>query len=170
MIYLTAEHQHPPRTLTLEGVQYPVAALIEQKATTKLAEIGAAYLHVTVEGDAPLGYSDWEYIDGQYVRGPAGTEEERAAAALQQYRENLSCTPAQGELALYHYGQQIGADLLAGYDAWCNSPERTREELIWVNRATVWRRLDSNILAGAAAIGITDDSQLDALFELAGTL
>lgn len=83
MIYLTAQHETPPSVITLEGTQYPVTRMIELDDAIGLAAIGV-YQHITAEGDAPLGYTDWALVDGQYVREPAGTEAERNAALLKQ--------------------------------------------------------------------------------------
>ena len=171
MSYLTAEHTTPPRVITKDVVEYPVARLIKLRDTATLATLGI-YPHEYYTGtDAPLGV-EWQYddADAKWVQVPIGTEEERADAAITQYRANLQCTPIQGELALIRYGEQAGIDLIGGYDAWRTAPERTREEKAWIERTQIWKRVDPNVLAGAAAVGLTDDTLLDQLFELAQTL
>ena len=101
---------------------------------------------------------------------PQPTTAEIAAAELPAKRASMQCTPIQGELAMIRYGEQISVDLIGAYDAYRASPERTREEKAWIERTQIWKRLDPNVLTGAAAVGITDDALLDQLFELAKTL
>lgn len=81
MIYLTAEHQNPPRTITKGDVQYPVARYIEQGDTAALATLGV-YPHEYYTGtDASLGV-EWQYDDAdvKWVQVPIGTEQERNLA------------------------------------------------------------------------------------------
>jgi hypothetical protein len=187
MSYMTVEHKSPPRQVERNGLFVPTAPLIKratdgdpaerEDARAKLAAIGV-YWHVPDEGPIPpLGYTDYQLVGIEYRREPAGTPEERQAAAdaqeaaaLQARREGMQCTPIQGELALIRYGQQVGQDLIGGYDAWRTAQERTREERAWIERTQSWKRLDPNVLSGAAAVGIVEDALLDALFEMAATL
>lgn len=79
MIYLTETHRSPPAVVELDGLLHPTAPLIERDDTARLAELGI-HPHVTAEGEAPLGYTDWVLTDGTYYREPAGTQEEIDAA------------------------------------------------------------------------------------------
>ena len=169
--YLTESHETPPRIISLDGKQYPINRLIHLNEVDLLATLGV-YQHETQDGDAPLEYTDWSFNaeEKKYTREIAGTPEEIEAKLLLNYRETLSCTPIQGELALIQYGTSIGQDIIGGYDAWVESPDRTREEKAWIKKTTIWKRLDPNVINGAASIGITNEEQLDQLFELAKTL
>lgn len=79
MQYLTSTHTAPPAHILADGKRWPVATLIARNDTARLADLGI-YPHITAEGTAPLGYTDWVLIDGAYHREPAGTPEERQAA------------------------------------------------------------------------------------------
>ena len=59
--------------------------------------------------------------------------------------------------------------LSAAYQLWATDPARTFAELAFINRATVWKRNDPVLLAGAAALNLTSD-QVDALFLAAAKL
>lgn len=180
MVYLTSGHELPPTHVLSAGLRHPVAPLIRREDIHRLSQLGVLR-HVTTDGPAPLGYGPWRLAEDaqgvHYVREPAGTEEEIAAAiaaqeeaALVARRAGMRCTPIQGELALIRYGQQVGADVIGAYDAWRTAPERTREERAWIERTQWWNRLDPHVLSGAAAVGITEEAMLDALFEMAQTL
>ena len=78
-MYLTATHQSPTSHVEIDLKRWPVQILTARNDRAKLAQ-GAIYWHVTAEGEAPLGYTDWTLVDGEYRREPAGTPEERQAA------------------------------------------------------------------------------------------
>ena len=78
-MYLTQLHQSPPSHITYNGKRWPVQTLIARDDRAMLAQ-GGIYWHVTTEGEAPLGYTDWALIDNEYRRESAGTPEERQAA------------------------------------------------------------------------------------------
>lgn len=69
----------------------------------------------------------------------------------------------QAMLAIEQYG------MAEAFQTWVNSSERTFAEKAFVNRTRNWRRDDPTLLAGASALGLTDE-QLDDLFKLAATL
>jgi hypothetical protein len=83
MIILTTDQKRPPSHLTIDGNVWPTQVLIDREQWDTLAEHGI-YRHVTADGPAPLGYTDWVLVDGQYVREPAGTQAERNAYLLRQ--------------------------------------------------------------------------------------
>ncbi len=74
-----------------------------------------------------------------------------------------SIDPLKALLVLDSYG------LSALYQAWAADPARTFAELAFINRATVWKRSDPVLLAGAAALNLTSD-QIDELFVAAAKL
>lgn len=74
-----------------------------------------------------------------------------------------SIEPLKALLILDSYG------LSAAYQAWATDPARTFAELAFINRATVWKRNDPVLLAGAAALNITNE-QLDQLFLIAANI
>jgi hypothetical protein len=80
---LTTDQKRPPSHLTIDGNVWPTQVLIDREQWDTLAEHGI-YRHVTADGPAPLGYTDWALVDGQYVREPAGTQAERDTATNQQ--------------------------------------------------------------------------------------
>lgn len=71
-------------------------------------------------------------------------------------------TALQGMLAIDQSG------LSAAFESWANDPLRTFAERAFISKALVWKRNDPVLIAGAQAMGITD--QLDQLFILASTL
>ena len=167
MQYLTATHQTPPAYVHQGDMLHPTAEAIATNDTARLAELDL-WPHVTVDGPAPLGYTDWIFADGVYTRQPAGTPEEIAAALEQQAAEQLAqrraamtCTPRQARLALSQQG------LLAAVEAFVQSgSEALRIE--W-QYATEIRRTWPPVAEFAAANDISDEA-LDALFEQAATL
>ena len=172
-MYLTATHQSPPSHITADGKRWPVATLIANDDAATLATLGI-FKHETVEGDAPLGYSDWSQdADGIYWRTPASSPEERqaaldaqAAAAHEAYLDGLECTRLQGKLAL------IQADLWDHYEALIAAmlPAMTPAQRVFVEEAPVWKFRDPVLQAFAASIEDLDEAGLIALFEMARTL
>jgi len=71
--------------------------------------------------------------------------------------------PVQGLLALHRAGYSTA------YTTWATDPARTFEELAFIDKAKVWRRNDPVLLAGAAALNITNE-QLDQLFLIAANI
>lgn len=55
------------------------------------------------------------------------------------------------------------AGLSAAYEAWAADPARTFAERAFINRSAVWRRDDPVLIAGAAALGLSEQ-QIDSLF------
>ena len=79
-MYLTAAHQSPPSHIEIDLKRWPVAILIARDDRDLLAQ-GGIYWHVPDTEPSPhLGYTEYTLIDGEYVREPAGTPEERQAA------------------------------------------------------------------------------------------
>ena len=74
-----------------------------------------------------------------------------------------SIEPLKALLVLDSYG------LSAAYQAWATDPARTFAELVFINRATIWRRNDPVLLAGGAALNLTSN-QIDELFVAASKL
>ncbi|WP_296810739.1 hypothetical protein [Thiocapsa sp.] len=171
MPYLTFQHTPAPSHITLNGKRWPVQILIARNDRDLLAQ-GGIYPHVTAEGAAPLGYTDWALIDDEYRREPAGTPEERqaaievaAAAAHEAYLDSLECTRLQGKLAL------IDAGLWDQYEALIASllPSMTPAQRVFVEDAQVWKYRDPVLQMFAAAIELTE-AQTIALFETAKSL
>lgn len=167
MTYLTSTHQTPPAFVAKDGMFHPTAEALAQQDSERLAELDI-WQHVTAEGDAPLGYTDWEFEELGFTRQPAGTEaeiaaalEQQAAEALAQRRASLSCTPRQARLALSQQG------LLAAVEAFvATGSDALRIE--W-QYATEIRRTWPPVAEFAVANDLSDEA-LDALFELAATL
>jgi hypothetical protein len=92
---LTAQHKRPGRTITIGGQVYPTQLQIYRENWALLAEVGV-YRHVTAEGPAPLGYTDWVLTGDTYTREPAGTDAEieqaGAARAVVAAAEQVSLT------------------------------------------------------------------------------
>ena len=63
MIYLTSTHQTPPAYVHQGDMLHPTAEAIAANDTARLAELDI-WPHVTIEGLAPLGYTDWVFADG----------------------------------------------------------------------------------------------------------
>lgn len=74
-------------------------------------------------------------------------------------------TALQGMLAIN------AAGLVSGFNAWKASldPVNDFAALAFFDKAQTWRRDNPYLIAGATALGLTDE-QLDTLFTLAGTL
>jgi len=57
--WLNDEHQALPRSITVDGLEYPVAKIIEAGDVAQAAALGG-YRHVTEDGEkGHAGYSDW---------------------------------------------------------------------------------------------------------------
>ena len=168
MKYLTADHTTPPRHVTQNGRLIPTRPLIAAQNTAKLAELGI-YPHVTAPGAAPLGYTDWVLVDGQYVREPAGTQEERDAAELVQQRELMQITRLQARLMLLETPAPSGTFTSAwdAVQAWAQT--QAADVQAFFEDAQNWKRNDPNVAAGAVAFG-WDAATLDALFEQASAI
>lgn len=97
------------------------------------------------------------------------TEEEAAALAaheamaLQQWREQTTCTPFQGKVALFNVGLLDDIEALVA-----GTTVDTVTKLAWAN-ALEWRRTSPMIASLAAALGMTD-TQVDDLFKAAQTI
>lgn len=76
-------------------------------------------------------------------------------------RNSLSCSPAQGQLAL------LQANLLDTVEQWISTQPRNVQ--IEYSSRTEWKRNWTLVIDAAIALGISD-TQLDELFELAQTL
>ena len=136
-----------------------------------MADLGI-YPHITAEGTAPLGYTDWVLIDGAYHREPAGTPEERQAALDAQqasereaYLDQLECTRLQGKLAL------IQAGLWEHYETLIASllPTMSPAQRVFVEDAPVWKFRDPVLQMFAAELELTEQQVVE-LIELARTL
>ena len=167
MQYLTSAHAAPPAYVRIGDMLHPTAEAIAANDTARLAELDI-WPHITVDGDAPLGYTDWSFADGVYTREPAGTPEEiavaleqQALAELEQRRAGMSCPKAQGKLAL------LEAGLLDEVEAYIATQPKT-VQIEYADRQE-WRRDWPTLVAVASARGLTD-TELDELFERAATL
>jgi hypothetical protein len=115
--------------------------------------------------DAPLGWQSpvLETRDG--VVGvavyAAGTPEERATALAQQAREGMSCSRAQGKLALLQVG------LIELVEAWVAAQSQA-VQIEYADRND-WRRTWPLIEEARVVLGKTPE-EIDALFSLAVTL
>ena len=165
MIYLTADHNPAPRVLVHGGTQYPVASMIARDDTTGLAALGI-YPHVTLEGSAPLGYTDWTLADGVYSREPAGTPAERDAAALEQYRASLYASPLACYLVLRDHTEYAGTHENEWAYLSALRSQMTEVDQAYMDKAQNWRRLDARVIAFSEAMGYPADV-LDARFAAA---
>lgn len=161
MDYLTQDHQYPPQHIRIDDRLIPTAAMIANGETDELLKYNI-YPHVTVEGPAPFGYTDWVFENNQYTRQPIGTTEEINA---ELYKNSIptSVSALQGLLAIDQYG------LSAYYEIWANDPSRTFAQKAFINRAQTWKRDDPTLLTAATDLGLTA-TQIDELFLLANTL
>ena len=167
MPYLTSTHQTPPAYVHQGDMLHPTAEAIASNDTARLAELDL-WPHVTAEGPAPLGYTDWTLADGVYSRQPAGTPEEIAAALAAQAeaeliarRAAMTCTPRQARLALHEHG------ILNAVEDFVQAGD-SRLYIEW-NYATEIKRTWPPVAEFAVANDISDET-LDGLFELAATL
>ena len=160
MIYLTQTHQTPPRHVQTGEVLTPTAPLIQREDTSALAALGI-YPHVTAPGDAPLGYTAWEFDGTQYNRAPAGTESEREEATDQQRKNSLSCTRLQARL------ECIERDIWDQIQTWATSQDPATQA--YFEDAPNWRYTDERLQSGASALGL-DDAALVEILEAAAQL
>ena len=86
---------------------------------------------------------------------------EELAAELNARRAVMSCSPAQGQLAL------LQAGILDALEAWVAT--QSREVQIEYAARTVWYRTWPLVASAGAAMGLSD-AQMDDLFALAATL
>lgn len=158
MDYRTSTHDPAPTHIDRDGRLIPTAPLIARQDTVRLAALGL-YPHVTTDDPAPLGYTDWRLDGDQYVRDPAGTDDERAAAlAAQSVAAVVSRFQARAALHL--------AGLLPAVETLMNDPATPMlARLAWAD-AQEFRRTSPTVLAMAAALDLTDE-QLDELFNTA---
>ena len=166
-MYLTQDHQLPTAFILKDDHYHPTATLIEANDSTRLRELGI-YPHVTMEGPAPLGYTDWVLDNDTYSRTPLGTVEEIALALEQQavdnlarLREEMKCTPRQARLALKQQGLLTSVEDLVDL-----GPDNLKIE--W-EYATEIRRTWPLLITVATELNLTD-IQLDELFQIASTL
>jgi hypothetical protein len=127
--------------------------------------------HTYADQFAPLGYLPPVLESGLAVSYPAGTIEERQAAALQQWREtesiprwkgraHLASLPAASEGPLAEFNE---VTLLAQIDAYMQSV-LTPGQWERYQGADPWHRNDSMVAVMAALLGLTD-AQVDAWFK-----
>lgn len=76
---------------------------------------------------------------------------------LSEWRSQMQVTPLEGMLAIE------AAGISAQFDAWASAPERTFAERAFLNKAQIWKRNDTVLIAGAGVVGITE-AQLDQMF------
>ena len=80
---------------------------------------------------------------------------------IEQLREQMTCSPAQGRLAL------LNAGLLDAVEAWVATQSRA-VQIEYASR-TEWRRTWPLVISAGTTLGLTD-TDLDALFAAAGAL
>ena len=157
--YLYADHSAPSQYLTHNGMLVQLSTAQSDPATYNLIP------HDTEDGDAPLGYSDWTLADGIYSRDRLGTEEERAAATLEQWRASVEVSKLQAKLAIAQLGMTTEfLALKAGLD-----PVADFVKLAFIDDAPNWKRTDPTFNAITDALGKTE-SEKDQFFMLAATL
>jgi len=166
----TTDLKSPPKHISVSGGIQSTAPLIELEEWATLAQAGI-YRYVTAEGPAPLGYTEWELRQDAagrdyYYREPAGTQEERDAAALQLAREQQEITALQGELQLLATPDPSGqfANAYEAVMAWAETQDA--ETQAFFRRQPTWSRMSPIILAGAQAFGWSAED-LDNLFAAA---
>jgi len=159
MTYLTQSHTTVPHHIEHEGYLVPTRPLIQRGDSQKLATLGI-YPHITTEGDAPLGYTDWQFDGSQYTREPAGTEAERQAALdaqeLQQqeaYLDSLSCTRLQARLELLERG------LWDSVQAWAVAEGGATQAFF--EDAQSWQFRDTHFQSGVTALGLTEEQAIE---------
>jgi len=164
MIYKTQTHQAPPRHIKHDGMLTPTAPLIRADDRDTLATLGI-YPHITLPGDAPLGYTAWQVTgDGHYAREPAGSEAEREAARLRQRRKRQSLTRLQARLYLLSMPDATHGTAWDAVQAWAVSQGGAVQA--YFEDAQHWQRLDAHVLAGAEQFG-WDAQHLDEMFTAA---
>jgi len=164
-VIANTEHKPAPSTIIIDGTKWPKSALLAREDWKKLAQAGY-YRHVPYTESAPLGSTWQERSDAKgvyYEQIPNGTEAEREAAALQQWRETAFVARVYAELTLIQSG------LWAAVQAFFESPERTDAERAWWRATPTWRRTHAAMESAATALGLTAE-QIDDLFRSAITL
>jgi hypothetical protein len=156
MLY-TSDLQPAPEHVIEAGHRVPVAVLEIREEWDRLAGHGL-YRLIRESGEAPLGHEPSELIDGILQVTRTGTEAEREAAALAQWRESASISRLQARLQL------LDAGLWAGVMAWAAAADPAAAAFF--EDAQVWRRNDPTLAAAAAQLGLSD-SDLDDLFRAA---
>ena len=163
-------HLDPTRTAILSGPHQATDTAIKALTSCGNPELLDLAVYDLVPEwreavDAPLGWQAPALETRDGLLGVAvyasGTPEERAAASAQQARASMSCSRAQGKLALLQSG------LLATVEAWVSS----QSEAVQIEYAdrNDWRRTWPLIEQARVALGLTD-AQIDDLFTLASTL
>lgn len=170
MVYLTSNHTRVPKRVNINNTFISVAPLITRQDNDKLAILDI-FPHYPTSDPKPLG-SHWVLTNGEYHEVPNGTSEEIQTALdlnLQQerdeYLDNLSCTPLQGELAL------IQSDLWNSYSSLVESmrPTMTPTQLALLNKSHVWKFRDPVLQFFAQSMELTEQQVVD-LIELAKTI
>jgi hypothetical protein len=171
--YLMSEtHQSPPAHILADGLRHPVAPLIRREDIHRLSQLGVLR-HITAEGPAPLGYGPWTLAEDaqgvHYVREPAGSPEQIAAALAEQeaaaheaYLDGLECDKLAGELALARAG------LLDDYEALLAAalPSLTAEQRVFARTSQRWRYRDPVLQLLGGQLGLSAEAMV-ALFEQA---
>jgi hypothetical protein len=154
MTYLTQSHTTPSRHIEHDGYLVPTRPLIDRGDTEKLAALGI-YPHVTTEGDAPLGYTDWQFDGSQYTRQPAGTAEEIQDAQQEAYLDSLSCTRLQARLEL------LDRSLWDAVQQWAVAAGDATQAFF--EDAQNWQFRDASFQAGVTALGLTEAQAIEML-------
>jgi len=100
------------------------------------------------------------YVDGAFVRPPPAIPSPEEVLA--EWRENASCSRAQGKLAI---GPEVWGQVVAMLD----DPETPWGLRVAVDDTPVWNRNNEDMAALIWAMGLTDE-EADDLFRLAATL
>lgn len=124
-------------------------AIVENGIVTNVAVSESALADNWIPSEvAQIG---WSYADDEFAAPPVIVVVPTEVPAL------------SGLLAI------DAAGLASAYTDWADSMDRTFAERAFIDKATVWRRNDPVLLAGAAALGLTSQN-LDDLFVLAAGL
>ena len=160
----TIDQKLMPAYLELNGISASKDYHLRTLTKQQLADFGYRET-VREEGSAPLGYNDpvATEIDGEPVWyiSREGTDEERAAKILDDWRISNSVARVYGELVLAQAGL-----LAAVEEHFATAPEQDR---IWWRATQRWRRNHTAITSAAVSLGLTDE-QLDNLFQQAEAL
>ena len=175
MNFLTSSHTAPPAFVESGGMMHPVSPRISRNTPEDTAWLAAhdIFPHETEVGDAPLGYTDWEFdsVNSVYRKSIAGTPEERSAAEEARiaaervsYLDSLECTRLQGKLAMIDNGYWEAYETIIT----AMLPTMTPAQRVFVEDAQVWKFRDPVLQMFASAIELDEDAVIS-LIEYAKT-
>ena len=165
--FLTSNHIAAPEKVLKNNLWFPVYSLIEINDIATLNSLDI-FIHETPEGEAPLGYTDWEFNETtkKYTRQRVGTEEEIQQKLEQneliRWRNQTAVPKIYCKIALARAGLLESIYQIISL--------LTLEEQLYFNEHPDWKRSHPLVIKVAIEQMELTEVQLDDLFRLSETI